>query len=56
MKDTYDDPEIIVTENGYSDYGEIDDEDRVNYYRVSFSSTSEDISNLLLKSTNQVSQ
>lgn len=38
LKNTYDDPEIIVTENGYSDYGEMEDKDRVNYYRVSLSS------------------
>ncbi|XP_044265972.1 myrosinase 1-like [Tribolium madens] len=34
IKDTYKNPEIIITENGYSDVGGIfDDSRRVNYYR-----------------------
>jgi beta-glucosidase/6-phospho-beta-glucosidase/beta-galactosidase len=31
---TYDHPEIVITENGYSDHGELDDQDRINYYSV----------------------
>lgn len=34
LKDEYNDPEIIITENGFSDTGEINDEGRVNYYQV----------------------
>jgi beta-glucosidase/6-phospho-beta-glucosidase/beta-galactosidase len=37
---TYDHPEIVITENGYSDHGELDDQDRINYY-------SEYLSNIL---------
>lgn len=32
IKDTYGDHPIIITENGYSDHGELEDYDRVNYY------------------------
>ena len=28
---------VFITENGYSDHGEINDEDRVDYYAVSAS-------------------
>lgn len=35
VKDNYDDPEIIITENGYSDDGEINDIKRIKYYQVS---------------------
>lgn len=34
LKETYNDPEIIITENGYCDRGETDDDVRVNYYKV----------------------
>lgn len=34
FKSEYDNPEIIVTENGFSDYGEIDDSGRINYFEV----------------------
>lgn len=33
IKEEYNDPEIIVTENGFSDLGEIEDAGRVNYYQ-----------------------
>lgn len=36
-KEEYNNPEIIITENGFSDKGEIDDQDRVNYYKVDIS-------------------
>lgn len=34
LKNEYNDPEIIITENGFSDIGEIEDNGRVNYYQV----------------------
>lgn len=34
IKDQYDDPEIIITENGYADYGQLNDTERINYYQV----------------------
>lgn len=34
LKEEYNNPEIIVTENGFSDTGELDDQGRVNYYQV----------------------
>lgn len=34
IKDNYNNPPIIVTENGYSDEGELDDWNRVNFYIV----------------------
>jgi beta-glucosidase/6-phospho-beta-glucosidase/beta-galactosidase len=30
----YDHPEIFITENGFSDTGELDDQDRINYHAV----------------------
>lgn len=33
MKDNYDDPEIIIMENGFSDLGGLYDPDRVSYYQ-----------------------
>ncbi|XP_044265974.1 myrosinase 1-like [Tribolium madens] len=30
---TYNHPEIVITENGFSDYGELDDEGRILYYQ-----------------------
>lgn len=33
IKDQYDDPEIIITENGYADYGQLNDTERINYYQ-----------------------
>lgn len=34
IKRTYDDPEVFITENGWSDDGQIMDVDRVEYYRL----------------------
>ena len=31
---TYNHPEIVITENGFSDHGELEDGGRVNYYSV----------------------
>lgn len=37
IRDRYGNPEVIITENGYSDGGELKDEDRTYYHRVSYS-------------------
>lgn len=34
IKEEYDDPEIMVTENGFSDYGGTEDLERINYLQV----------------------
>lgn len=34
IKDHYNNPEIIITENGYSDGGGLDDTDRKSYYQI----------------------
>lgn len=34
IKRTYDDPEVFITENGWSDDGQLMDIDRVEYYRL----------------------
>ncbi|XP_046742729.1 myrosinase 1-like [Diprion similis] len=34
IKTDYNNPEIYVTENGFSDYGELQDYDRINYFRL----------------------
>lgn len=34
VKNEYGDIPIFITENGYADNGEVDDVDRVEYYRV----------------------
>jgi beta-glucosidase/6-phospho-beta-glucosidase/beta-galactosidase len=31
----YNNPPVFITENGFSDYGELNDSDRVDYYIVS---------------------
>lgn len=36
MKNEYDNPEMIITENGFSDTGELDDQGRINYYKQYF--------------------
>lgn len=36
IKDTYDNPRIFITENGYCDTGTLVDEDRIAYYRVHY--------------------
>ncbi|KAI7815491.1 glycoside hydrolase [Rhyzopertha dominica] len=43
IKEEYDNPEVIITENGYSDTGEINDEERVNYYQLYLSAVLEAI-------------
>lgn len=35
VANTYGDPEILITENGMSDTGELDDQQRINFYAVS---------------------
>ena len=32
----YNNPPVLITENGFSDHGEIDDRDRIDFYIVSF--------------------
>jgi beta-glucosidase/6-phospho-beta-glucosidase/beta-galactosidase len=32
IKDNYDNPLVIITENGWSDSGELQDDDRISYY------------------------
>lgn len=39
VKQHYGDVEIIVTENGFSDKGEIDDQNRINYLKVNLHKT-----------------
>ncbi|KAF4531760.1 hypothetical protein B566_EDAN016293 [Ephemera danica] len=34
IKDEYNNPRLIVTENGFADYGELNDAGRVEYYRL----------------------
>lgn len=34
IKVEYNNPEIYVTENGYADYGELNDEKRIDYHKV----------------------
>lgn len=43
MRDEYDNPEMIITENGFSDKGELDDQDRINYYQLYLSALLEAI-------------
>lgn len=31
IRDEYDNPEVIITENGWSDRGELDDQGRITY-------------------------
>ncbi|KAF5305137.1 hypothetical protein FQA39_LY09399 [Lamprigera yunnana] len=33
FKDNYDNPEVIITENGFPDTGEIDDQNRIRYHK-----------------------
>lgn len=33
IKDHYGNPPVLITENGFSDYGQLDDYDRANYYK-----------------------
>lgn len=34
VKNKYNNPSIIITENGYGDIGELDDSKRLSYYKV----------------------
>lgn len=34
LKKEFDDPEVYITENGWSDNGELNDVDRIEYYRL----------------------
>lgn len=43
MKNEYDSPEMIITENGFSDNGELDDQERINYYQLYLSALLEAI-------------
>lgn len=36
IRDEYNNPEVVITENGFSDLGDLNDCGRVNYYNVSF--------------------
>jgi hypothetical protein len=36
----YNNPPVLITENGFSDHGELNDTDRVDFYVVSFGSVS----------------
>lgn len=35
IKDEYNNPPVLITENGYSDHGELQDHKRINYYTAS---------------------
>lgn len=35
IKEQYDNPPVFITENGYSDSGDLNDEKRIFYYTVS---------------------
>lgn len=43
IKDEYNDPEIIITENGFADTGGTDDADRKTYYQYYLNSVLEAI-------------
>lgn len=38
MDSTYNNPDIYITANGYSDNGEVDDEERISYHKSYLSS------------------
>lgn len=35
IKEKYDNPPVFITENGYSDFGDLNDENRMLYHKVS---------------------
>lgn len=37
IRDQYRNPPLVVTENGFADHGELDDQNRIKYYTVSMS-------------------
>lgn len=43
MKNEYDNPEMIITENGFSDTGDLNDQGRINYYQLYLSALLEAI-------------
>jgi beta-glucosidase/6-phospho-beta-glucosidase/beta-galactosidase len=43
IKENYNNPEVLITENGFSDFGEIEDEGRVSYIRSHLEWTSKAI-------------
>lgn len=43
LQQEYNDPEMIITENGYSDRGTQEDNNRINYYQQYLSALSEAI-------------
>lgn len=45
IKDHYDNPEVMITENGWSDEGQLDDDERVDYIKSHLASMSRAISN-----------
>lgn len=36
IKKTYDNPKVLITENGWSDYGTLQDDDRITYLKTNF--------------------
>lgn len=34
IKNEYNNPPVVITENGYSDGGQLNDTDRINYFSV----------------------
>lgn len=45
IKDNYENPEVMITENGWSDAGQIDDNDRVDYIKAHLAAMSRAINN-----------
>lgn len=41
IKNKYDNPEVVITENGFSDEGDINDEGRIEYFKEHLSAVSE---------------
>ena len=34
IKDTCDNPPLLIAENGYADYGQLEDMERISYHKV----------------------
>jgi beta-glucosidase/6-phospho-beta-glucosidase/beta-galactosidase len=45
IKKTYNNPQVLITENGWSDWGTLEDDDRITYLKVSYA----DIANAINK-------